>query len=61
MITVLRNRIGDVGIIIRIVFICYYGTWDILSFTNLNISTILVGLLIILASITKRAQLPFSA
>jgi len=58
IITVLRNRIGDRGILIAIGLISLNGSWnfDLFFFYNRYFYA-----LIILAGITKRAQLPFSA
>ena len=57
IITVLINRIGDVGIIIIIRLYVILGSWNGL-FYDLNF--LILSLLIILRSITKSAQLPFS-
>lgn len=59
--TVLSNRVGDVLILIRIVWIINYGDWRFVAWIGNRRRLILVRLLIILASLTKRAQIPFSA
>lgn len=60
MITALRNRIGDVLILLRIAWIVSQGHWLILNiFTDELIYNKLLILLIIFAAITKRAQIPF--
>uniref|UniRef100_UPI0030FEA848 NADH dehydrogenase subunit 5 n=1 Tax=Ixodes trianguliceps TaxID=347913 RepID=UPI0030FEA848 len=58
MITVLSNRIGDVTILMSIVMLMNYGSFDLI-----NISEILkiCGIFIIISGMTKSAQLPFSA
>jgi NADH-ubiquinone oxidoreductase chain 5 len=63
MITILSNRIGDVAILLGIAWLVNYGRWNFyyLQFIfNSEETTLLLGL-IILAAITKRAQIPFSA
>lgn len=57
MITVLCNRIGDIGLIIRIGLIVRIRGRCRREFVELKIIIIMV----ILASITKRAQIPFSS
>lgn len=64
ILTALRNRIGDVAILLRIAWILNFGDWNfyfIFNFLNLEIDFILIRRLILLAAITKRAQIPFSA
>jgi len=56
IITVLCNRIGDVGILIAIRIMIIVGRWDLVIFQG---GKELI-LLIILAAITKSAQIPFS-
>lgn len=58
IITIIRNRVGDVMIIISLLFLFNFGSFDFLS---LNKTEFLLGIFIILAGITKRAQIPFSA
>lgn len=62
MITILRNRIGDIGLLIRIGWIISLGEWNfyLLSLYNKEVS-FWVCLCILFAGLTKRAQLPFSA
>lgn len=59
IITALTNRIGDVIIILRIAITLSQGHWIIINISN-NIDNI-VKLLLIIAAITKRAQIPFSS
>nr|AXA52446.1 NADH dehydrogenase subunit 5 [Cymothoa indica] len=60
MLTALSNRIGDSAIIIAIALLVKLNMWNITQMPNytLNIST---SSLIILAAMTKSAQIPFSA
>lgn len=58
MITIIRNRVGDVIVIISLLFLFNFGSFDFLS---LNGTEWILGIFIILAGITKRAQIPFSA
>nr|AAU13941.1 NADH dehydrogenase subunit 5 [Bothropolys sp. SP-2004] len=63
MITVLSNRIGDVALLLGISWMVSWGGWSILSITLLDNSLLwfwLVGLLMV-AGMTKSAQIPFSA
>nr|AWN56173.1 NADH dehydrogenase subunit 5 [Chinavia impicticornis]AWN56186.1 NADH dehydrogenase subunit 5 [Chinavia ubica] len=63
MLTILSNRIGDVCILIGISWLFNMGSWNFiyyLNFMNENISSWLLCLLI-LASFTKSAQIPFSS
>jgi len=57
IVTVLSNRIGDVGLLVTIGVIISYGSWNIYI---INIDNYIIYLIIILAAITKRAQIPFS-
>lgn len=64
IITVLSNRVGDVAILLSIRWIVGYGDWGFMPIIevykdDLSISVILG--LVILAAITKSAQVPFSA
>lgn len=58
IITILRNRIGDVAILIRIGLISRAGRWNFMWLRTIGLG---FSGLIILAGITKRAQIPFSA
>nr|YP_010329461.1 NADH dehydrogenase subunit 5 [Haemaphysalis mageshimaensis]UNO53996.1 NADH dehydrogenase subunit 5 [Haemaphysalis mageshimaensis] len=58
MMTIISNRVGDVMIIMSLIFIFNFGTWDLMS---LKEAEYLVGMFIILAGMTKSAQIPFSA
>nr|YP_010713288.1 NADH dehydrogenase subunit 5 [Scorpiops jendeki]WDA95727.1 NADH dehydrogenase subunit 5 [Scorpiops jendeki] len=60
MLTVLSNRIGDVLILMSIAMLVSKGTWNIMSLNLLN-SEIIIILFIMMAAMTKSAQIPFSA
>nr|UPX88558.1 NADH dehydrogenase subunit 5 [Palomena prasina] len=63
MLTILSNRIGDVCILISISWLFNLGSWNFiyyLNFLNQEVSYWLLYLLI-LASFTKSAQIPFSS
>lgn len=57
IVTVLTNRVGDVGLLMSIGLMCVYGRWNIWILTENK----WIFILIILAAVTKRAQLPFSS
>nr|UQS75823.1 NADH dehydrogenase subunit 5 [Villa sp.] len=62
MLTALSNRIGDVAILLAIAWMLNYGSWNYifyLGFTDYEMITI--GGLIVLAAMTKSAQIPFSS
>nr|YP_010693862.1 NADH dehydrogenase subunit 5 [Haemaphysalis bispinosa]WCD42302.1 NADH dehydrogenase subunit 5 [Haemaphysalis bispinosa] len=58
MMTIISNRVGDVMIIMSLIFIFNFGTLDFISFKEMEY---LLGVLIIVAGMTKSAQIPFSA
>nr|YP_010703309.1 NADH dehydrogenase subunit 5 [Anastatus shichengensis]WCO11512.1 NADH dehydrogenase subunit 5 [Anastatus shichengensis] len=58
MLTVLMNRIGDVMILMSIVLMFCFGSWN---FMNYNYMFFFLLMLVILASFTKSAQFPFSS
>ena len=59
--TVLSNRVGDVLILIGIVWIINFGDWSFVAWIGNSRRLILTRALIVIASLTKRAQIPFSA
>nr|YP_006883038.1 NADH dehydrogenase subunit 5 [Acleris fimbriana]ADU58121.1 NADH dehydrogenase subunit 5 [Acleris fimbriana] len=64
MLTALSNRIGDVCILISISWMLNYGSWNYIfymDFMSNDYSMSMVGLMIILAAMTKSAQIPFSS
>nr|YP_007316851.2 NADH dehydrogenase subunit 5 [Cydia pomonella]AFQ93731.2 NADH dehydrogenase subunit 5 [Cydia pomonella] len=64
MLTALSNRIGDVCILILISWMMNYGSWNYIFYLNFmsnDFSMKMVGIMIILAAMTKSAQIPFSS
>ena len=64
ILTALSNRIGDVALLMAIAWILNYGRWNYIFYIELiksNSEIILIGALVMLAAITKRAQIPFSS
>lgn len=63
ILTILSNRIGDIAILLAISWSLNFGSWSIISIQELfkrNQNLIVISLVII-AAITKSAQIPFSA
>nr|YP_011017336.1 NADH dehydrogenase subunit 5 [Amblyomma naponense]WQF68999.1 NADH dehydrogenase subunit 5 [Amblyomma naponense] len=58
MITIISNRVGDVMIILSLIFFVSFGSFDLLSFNKLEM---ICGFLVLIAGLTKSAQIPFSA
>jgi len=62
LLTILSNRVGDISILLSMAWLFNYGSWNILIVEHIYRSEILLILgLVILAALTKRAQIPFSA
>nr|YP_009110419.1 NADH dehydrogenase subunit 5 [Striacosta albicosta]AIX11763.1 NADH dehydrogenase subunit 5 [Striacosta albicosta] len=64
MLTALSNRVGDVFILMAISWMLNYGSWNYifyLEFMNNDWEMNMVGSLIIVAAMTKSAQIPFSS
>nr|YP_008757814.1 NADH dehydrogenase subunit 5 [Agrotis segetum]AGO44134.1 NADH dehydrogenase subunit 5 [Agrotis segetum] len=64
MLTALSNRIGDVLILMVISWMLNYGSWNYifyLEFMKNDWEMNIVGALIIMAAMTKSAQIPFSS
>jgi len=59
MITVLSNRVGDRFMIVRLSLLTLTGNWNRVINNHYNFNFLMI--LIILTSITKRAQIPFCA
>nr|YP_009539806.1 NADH dehydrogenase subunit 5 [Orancistrocerus aterrimus]AYQ18926.1 NADH dehydrogenase subunit 5 [Orancistrocerus aterrimus] len=57
MVTILLNRIGDVGILMMISLLMIKGSWNMLFYSQ---EMYLVILMLIISASTKSAQLPFS-
>nr|YP_009743973.1 NADH dehydrogenase subunit 5 [Trogolegnum pseudambulyx]QIE12736.1 NADH dehydrogenase subunit 5 [Trogolegnum pseudambulyx] len=64
MLTALSNRIGDVLILMVISWMLNYGSWNYifyLDFMKNDCIMVFIGVMIIMASMTKSAQIPFSS
>nr|QOL00745.1 NADH dehydrogenase subunit 5 [Sinotmethis amicus] len=64
MLTALSNRIGDVAILISIAWMLNFGSWNYIyyyDFISDSFEMKLITVLIILAAMTKSAQIPFSS
>nr|YP_009141050.1 NADH dehydrogenase subunit 5 [Euproctis pseudoconspersa]AID49014.1 NADH dehydrogenase subunit 5 [Euproctis pseudoconspersa] len=64
MLTALSNRIGDVLILMVISWMMNYGSWNYifyLEIMNSDWSMEMISVMIILAAMTKSAQIPFSS
>nr|YP_010950970.1 NADH dehydrogenase subunit 5 [Thienemanniella curva]WML69311.1 NADH dehydrogenase subunit 5 [Thienemanniella curva] len=64
MLTALSNRIGDVALLIAIAWMLNYGSWNFifyLDFMKIDYEMKIIMLMVILAAMTKSAQIPFSS
>lgn len=64
ILTALSNRLGDVALLIAIIWIFNYGSWNFLFYIDLiklDVEIQILAILVVLAAITKRAQIPFSS
>nr|AML26735.1 NADH dehydrogenase subunit 5 [Histeridae sp. BMNH 1274741] len=61
MITALSNRIGDVALLMAIAWMMNYGSWNYLFYLWEESFMPMISLLIVLAAMTKSAQIPFSS
>nr|WJJ67910.1 NADH dehydrogenase subunit 5 [Hypoderma sinense] len=64
MLTVLSNRIGDVALLLAIAWMLNYGSWSYIYYLDVmsgNLEMFIIGLLVLLAAMTKSAQIPFSS
>nr|QVL28689.1 NADH dehydrogenase subunit 5 [Eristalinus viridis] len=64
MLTALLNRIGDVALLMAIAWMLNYGGWNYiyyLEFMKNDMEMGVVGSLVMLAAMTKSAQIPFSS
>nr|SPP23466.1 NADH dehydrogenase subunit 5 [Atrophaneura dixoni] len=64
MLTALSNRVGDVMILMVIAWMMNYGSWNYIFYLNLMKNDFLmeiIGGLLIIAAMTKSAQIPFSS
>nr|URH16882.1 NADH dehydrogenase subunit 5 [Pericapritermes sp. B SH-2022a] len=64
MLTVLSNRIGDVALLMVIAWMINFGSWNFiyyLDFLSDSFEMELISFLVVLAAMTKSAQIPFSS
>nr|ABW36037.1 NADH dehydrogenase subunit 5 [Musca domestica] len=64
MLTALSNRIGDVALLLVIAWMLNYGSWNYIFYLDVMQSDsemLIVGMLVMLAAMTKSAQIPFSS
>nr|AML25659.1 NADH dehydrogenase subunit 5 [Scolytinae sp. BMNH 1274712] len=62
MLTVLSNRVGDVALMLSITWMLNYGSWNYIFYLFKDDSyMMIISFLVMLASITKSAQIPFSS
>nr|APT41551.1 NADH dehydrogenase subunit 5 [Trichophoromyia ininii] len=64
MLTALSNRLGDVAFLLAIAWMLNYGSWNYIfyiEFMNKDFEMFVIGILIMLAAMTKSAQIPFSS
>nr|YP_009536825.1 NADH dehydrogenase subunit 5 [Dendrolimus houi]AQM57858.1 NADH dehydrogenase subunit 5 [Dendrolimus houi]AQM57871.1 NADH dehydrogenase subunit 5 [Dendrolimus houi]UIX22014.1 NADH dehydrogenase subunit 5 [Dendrolimus houi]UKB89061.1 NADH dehydrogenase subunit 5 [Dendrolimus houi] len=64
MLTALSNRIGDVFILMVIAWMMNYGSWNYIFYLNFmsnDFEMMMIGTMIIMAAMTKSAQIPFSS
>lgn len=64
ILTALSNRLGDVALLISVAWILNYGSWNFLfyiEFIKFDFEMSIICFIVILAAITKRAQIPFSS
>nr|YP_010569047.1 NADH dehydrogenase subunit 5 [Fannia canicularis]UEV87289.1 NADH dehydrogenase subunit 5 [Fannia canicularis]UZC78840.1 NADH dehydrogenase subunit 5 [Fannia canicularis] len=64
MLTALSNRIGDVALLLAIAWMLNYGSWNYVFYLEVlknEKEMMFVGSLVMLAAMTKSAQIPFSS
>nr|YP_009537994.1 NADH dehydrogenase subunit 5 [Litinga mimica]AYN60737.1 NADH dehydrogenase subunit 5 [Litinga mimica] len=64
MLTALSNRVGDVMILMLVSWMLNYGSWNYIFYLNFmgnDFSMKVISLLVIIAAMTKSAQIPFSS
>nr|YP_009058483.1 NADH dehydrogenase subunit 5 [Scathophaga stercoraria]AIL95205.1 NADH dehydrogenase subunit 5 [Scathophaga stercoraria] len=64
MLTALSNRIGDVALLLAIAWMLNYGSWNYIFYLEVmqnNTEMMIIGGLVMLAAMTKSAQIPFSS
>nr|QEJ81432.1 NADH dehydrogenase subunit 5 [Drilaster sp. FM16] len=64
MLTALSNRIGDVAILMAIAWMMNYGSWNYIYYMDCMVEDYnmkIISYFIVLAALTKSAQIPFSS
>nr|UUF67509.1 NADH dehydrogenase subunit 5 [Hierodula sp.] len=64
MLTALSNRVGDVALLMAIAWMLNFGGWNYIYYLDCmmnNYEMYLISFLVVLAGMTKSAQIPFSA
>nr|UJG45482.1 NADH dehydrogenase subunit 5 [Sylvicola punctatus] len=64
MLTALSNRIGDVALLLAIAWMLNYGSWNYIFYLEamkFDMEMMIIGGLVMLAAMTKSAQIPFSS
>nr|YP_010533958.1 NADH dehydrogenase subunit 5 [Condylostylus luteicoxa]UXX49972.1 NADH dehydrogenase subunit 5 [Condylostylus luteicoxa] len=64
MLTALSNRIGDVALLLSIAWMLNYGSWNYIFYLQTmsgDLEMSVIGGLVMLAAMTKSAQIPFSS
>nr|QNE85629.1 NADH dehydrogenase subunit 5 [Platypalpus longicornis] len=64
MLTALSNRIGDVALLLAIAWMMNYGSWNYIFYLDVmknDLEMEIIGCLVVLAAMTKSAQIPFSS
>nr|YP_010621039.1 NADH dehydrogenase subunit 5 [Periplaneta svenhedini]WAX39422.1 NADH dehydrogenase subunit 5 [Periplaneta svenhedini] len=64
MITALSNRIGDVCLLMAIAWMLNFGSWNFIYYLELlkgSLEMEIISFLVVLAAMTKSAQIPFSS
>nr|ASM82807.1 NADH dehydrogenase subunit 5 [Neoperla sp. FS-2017] len=64
MLTALSNRIGDVALLLAIAWMLNFGSWNYIFYLEVgqgSLEMAVIGALVVLAAMTKSAQIPFSS
>nr|QGA74035.1 NADH dehydrogenase subunit 5 [Chalcophana sp. N69] len=64
MLTALSNRIGDVALLMSIAWMLNYGSWNFVYYIDImkyDFEMIIISFFVVLAAMTKSAQIPFSS
>jgi len=62
LLTIMSNRIGDIAILLSIAWVFSFGNWGFLYLGSVyRREIVLILSLVVIAALTRRAQIPFSA